>query len=64
MGGRTDKIEESRAKEETMNQGGIEGDIKRLRQEVNFLERKFKGEIDLKTKRNLKVLNEKYVVKK
>ena len=64
MGGRTDKIEESRAKEETMNQGGIEGDTKRLRQEVNFLERKFKGEIDLKTKRNLKVLNEKYIVKK
>ena len=30
--------------------GKIEGDIKRLRQEVNFLEREVKGELGLKKK--------------
>ena len=30
--------------------GKIEGHIKRLRQEVNFLERKVKGELGLKKK--------------
>ena len=37
-----------------------EGDIKRLRQEVNFLERGVKGELRLKKKRKLSELNERY----
>ena len=43
----------------------IEGDIKRLRQEVNFLEREVKGELGLKKKRKkLRGLNERYRVKR
>ena len=40
------------------------GGYKKAEKEVNFLERKFKGEMELKTKRNLKVLNEKYIMKR
>ena len=42
----------------------IEGDIKRLRHEVNFLEREVKGELGLKKKRKLSELNERYRVKR
>ena len=42
----------------------IGGDIKRLKQEVNFLERELKGELGLKKKRKLSELNEKYRVKR
>ena len=42
----------------------IEGDIKRLKQEVNFLERESKGELGLKKKRKLSELNKKYRVKR
>ena len=42
----------------------IEGDIKRLRQEVNFLESEVKGELGLKKKRKLSELNERYRVKR
>ena len=42
----------------------IEGDLKRLRQEVNLLERKVKGELGLKKKRKLSELNERYRVKR
>ena len=41
----------------------IEEDLKRLKQEVNFLERESKGELGLKKKRNLRELNERYGVK-
>ena len=41
-----------------------EGDIKRLRQEVNFLEREIKGELGLKKKRKLRESNERYSVKR
>ena len=41
----------------------IDGDIKRLKQEVNFLERESKGELGLKKKRKLRELNERYGVK-
>ena len=41
----------------------IEGDIKRLKQEVNFLERESKGELGLKKKRKLRELNERHGVK-
>ena len=40
-----------------------EEDIKRLRQEVNFVEREVKGELRLKKKHNLRKLNERYSVK-
>ena len=42
----------------------IEGDLKRLRQEVNLLEREVKGELGLKKKRKLSELNERYRVKR
>ena len=42
----------------------IEGDIKRLRQEANFLESEVKGELGLKKKRKLSELNERYRVKR
>ena len=42
----------------------IEGDIKRLRQEVNFLEREVKGEVGLKKKRKLSELNERHRMKR
>ena len=38
----------------------IGGDIKSLRQEVNFLERGVKGELRLKKKRKLSEVNERY----
>ena len=41
-----------------------EEDIKRLRQEVNFVEREVKGELRLKKKHNLRKLNERYSVKR
>ena len=43
---------------------GWGGGIKRLRQEVNLLERESKGELCLKKKRKLSELNEKYRVKR
>ena len=42
----------------------IEGDIKRLRREANFLESEVKGELGLKKKRKLSELNERYRVKR
>ena len=42
----------------------IEGDKKRPRQRVNFLERKVKEELGLKKKRNFNELNERYGVKR
>ena len=42
----------------------IEGDIKKLKQEVNFLQRELKGELDLRKKCKLSELKEKYGVKK
>ena len=38
---------------------GIEGYIKRLRKEVNFLKREVKGELGLKKKQKLSESNEK-----
>ncbi|XP_068713270.1 uncharacterized protein [Montipora foliosa] len=63
----TDKLglkkAEHRKKNEPRTKRRIEGDIKRLKQEVNFLERELKGELGLKKKRKLSELNERYRVK-
>ena len=40
------------------------GDIKRLRQKVNFLERESKGKLRLKKNHKLNELNERYRVKR
>ena len=45
------KKEEDRKKNEPRQKRRIEGDIKRLRQEVKFLERGVKGELGLEKKR-------------
>ena len=58
------KKAEHRKKNEPRWKRRIEGDIKRLRQEVNFLERKVKGELGLRKKRKLSELNERYRVKR
>ena len=57
------KKAEHRKKNEQRWKRRIEGDIKRLKQEVNFLERELKGELGLKKKRKLSELNERYRVK-
>ena len=57
------KKAEHRKKNEPRWKRRIEGDIKRLRKEVNFLEREVKGELGLKKKRKLSELNERYRVK-
>ena len=57
------KKTEHRKKNEPRWKRRIEGDIKRPKQEVNFLERKSKGELGLKKKRKLSELNERYRVK-
>ena len=57
------KKAEHRKKNEPRWKRRIEGDIKRLRKEVDFLEREVKGELGLKKKRKLSELNERYRVK-
>ena len=47
------KEADHRKKNGPRGKGMIEGDIKRPRQEVNFLEREVKGELGLKKKRKL-----------
>ena len=42
----------------------IEGDIKRLKQDINFLERGSRGELGLKKKHKLSQLSERYGVKR
>ena len=58
------KKAEHRKKNESRWKRRIERDIKRLRQKVNFLERKSKGELVLKKKRKLNELSEIYRVKR
>ena len=58
------KKAEHRKKNEPRWKRRIEGDIKSLRQEVNFLEREVNGELGLKKKRKLRELNERYRVKR
>lgn len=58
------KKAEHRKKNEPRWKRRIEADIKRLRQEVNFLERESKGELGLKKKRKLGKLNKRYGVKR
>ena len=58
------KKAEHRKKNELRWKRRIQGDIKRLRQEVNLLERKNKEELRLKKKRKLSELNERYRVKR
>ena len=41
-----------------------EGDIKKLRQEVDFMEREVKGELGLKKRRKVSELNKKYRAKR
>ena len=55
---------EHRNKNEPRWKRRIVGDIKRLKQKVNFLEREVKGELGLKKKRKLGELNERYRVKR
>lgn len=58
------KKAEHRKKNEPRWKRRIEADIKRLRQEVNSLERESKGELGLKKKRKLGKLNKRYGVKR
>ena len=58
------KKAEHRKKNEPRWKRRIEGDIKRLKQEVNFLERELKGELGLRKKRKLSELEGKYGVKR
>ena len=58
------KKAEHRKRNEPRWKHRIEGDIKRLRQEVNFLEKEVKGELGLKKKRKLTESNERYRVKR
>ena len=55
---------EHRKKNELRWKCRIEGDIKRLKQEVNFLERKSIRQLVLNQKRKLRELNERYRVKR
>ena len=57
------KKAERRKKNERRWKRRTEGGIKRLKQEVNFLERESKGELGLKKKCKLSELNERYRVK-
>ena len=58
------KKAEHRKKKEPWWKRRIDGDIKRLKQEVNFLERESNGELGLKKrKRKLRELNEGHGVK-
>ena len=63
MGSRTDRIEEKR-KNEPSWECRIEGDIKKLRQNVDLLTRELKGEWDEEEIKKMKELYEKYRVKK
>ena len=57
------KKAEHKKKNEPRWKPRIEGDMKRLKQEVNVLERESKGELGLKKKRKLSELNERNGVK-
>ena len=57
------KKTEDRKKNELRWKRMIAGDIKRVRQEVTFLEKESKGELGLKKKRKLSKLNERYRLK-
>ena len=58
------KKAESRKKNEPKWKRRIQGDIKRLRKKVDFLEKESKGELGLKKKRKLSELNKRYRVKR
>ena len=58
------KKAEHRKKNEPRRKHRIEGDIKRLRKKVTFLESEVKEELGLKKKRKLSELNERYRVKR
>ena len=58
------KKAEHRKKNEPRWKRRIEGDIKRLKQEINFLEREVKGKLGLKKKCKLSELNERYRLKR
>ena len=58
------KKRDYREKNEPRWKRRIEGDIKKLRQDVNLLTRDLKGELGLKKKQTMKELYEKYRVKK
>ena len=53
------KIAEHRKKNEPKCKRRINGDIKKLRHEVNFLAKESKGELGLKKKRKLSELNKR-----
>ena len=53
------KKAEHRKKNERRWKRRIEGDIKKLRQEVDFMEREVKGELGLKKRRKVSELNKK-----
>ena len=58
------KKAQHRKKNEPRWKRRIEGDIKRLRQDINILNRVVKRELGLKKKRKLSELNERYRVKR
>ena len=58
------KKAEHRKKNERRWKRRTEGDIKKLRQEVDFMEREVKGELGLKKRRKVSELNKKYRVKR
>ena len=61
---RGDRKKKPKWKRRKKNQNGIEGDLKKLRQDVNLLTRGLKGELKSKKKKEMKVLYKKYIVKK
>ena len=58
------KKKDYREKNEPRWKGRTEGDIKKLRQDVNLLTRDLKGELGSKKKQKMKELYEEYRVKK
>ena len=64
MGSRTDRIEDYREKNEPRWKCRTEGDIKKLRQDVNLLTRGLKEELGSKKKQKMKELYKKYRVQR
>ena len=67
MGSRTDRIEKKRLygkKNGPRWKSRIEGDIKKLRRDINLLTRDLKGKLESKKKQKMKELYEKYRVKR
>ena len=64
MSTRTDRMKKRDLRKKPTWKRRTEGDIKKLRQDVNLLTRKLKGELGSKKKQKIKKLYEKYRVKR